>query len=377
MQICVRGLDDNYNKIRVLEVEPGTNGYELEDLFGKIYEAEHPSRQRCSFRCRHTVMSVKRNQLVQKDQSVTVSFGGGGTCKPFCRRLIQPSECKEEAFTRDERLGFGSSGEVYAVTHTATGKKLALKTLRCRSEADQVEILGKYKNLMKIRDARIVPFLAAFRVGEHHDVGVLMPKFRGTLMDKIQEGVMFTNEQLHGVAANILEGLIVLKSQSFVHRDLKPSNIFVAPSHQAGVDFYALGDMETARSLMGNSHVTGGTGTFAHLAPEQIMDYEATPKSDIWGLGTVLHWLVMGGRHPKVLHAEMHRNGSLNLQSDLRSCSSPQMRELIIRMLARDPSDRPPAEVCLYLVKLSAQAHGIDIHTCTCSLPSARNYMAA
>jgi serine/threonine protein kinase len=34
-----------------------------------------------------------------------------------------------------------------------------------------------------------------------------------------------------------------------------------------------------------------GTGTFAFLAPEQIIEFRSVPATDIWGAGAMLHWL--------------------------------------------------------------------------------------
>ena len=49
-----------------------------------------------------------------------------------------------------------------------------------------------------------------------------------------------------------------------------------------------LGDLEIAKSMHDDSaHVTGGTGTFASLSPEQVLEYRSYTATDIWGIGCV------------------------------------------------------------------------------------------
>ena len=97
-----------------------------------------------------------------------------------------------------------------------------------------------------------------------------MPKYEGTLFDLIQKGHKFNESDIHRIALQTLSGLKELADQKLVHRDIKASNIFLGESHE-GPDkhFFLLGDMEAANFLQdGISHVSGATGTFAHLSPE-------------------------------------------------------------------------------------------------------------
>ena len=97
-----------------------------------------------------------------------------------------------------------------------------------------------------------------------------MPKYKATLWDLIKKKTEFTENLIHRVAIHTLEGLVELQQQKIIHRDIKPSNIFLAATHEGGDNYYySIGDMEAANFLSeGISHISGGTGTFAHLAPE-------------------------------------------------------------------------------------------------------------
>mmetsp|Transcript_21739 Transcript_21739/g.47406 ORF Transcript_21739/g.47406 Transcript_21739/m.47406 type:complete len:419 (+) Transcript_21739:103-1359(+) len=403
--------DVAYRRFLPIDVDEATTVAQFFDALGEKIGWGN-SRHTCSIRCRCTPDSPtddSRNLWYANDHdlvrsivpferlkgSLLTCYPRMGSCKPFCRRLIRTSECSDSSFTRHDRLGFGSSGEVFAVTHSPTGKKkLALKVVRCRNQTERADILQKYEVLVGLPDDDsnsrfLVPFFSAFEVGRT-DVGVLMPLYRGTLLDKIEEysssGTLFSATEIHSVAYNVLQGLAALSSISLVHRDVKSSNIFLAPSHKDGVDFYLLGDMEASRIMRaGRSHITGGTGTYAHLAPEQLTSFESSPKTDIWGIGCVLHWLIIGGRYPKLMHVALHRQGtedfvrsiSVEMRRSAFGRQYRQMADLVVSMLSPNASSRPSAEDCMSTVDNSASKHGLRIHTCTCMLPSRCNFVTS
>lgn len=356
------------------------------------------TRTNCSFDCRYYGVNPWRGWDKWDEEAFCCDVFGNltnlptmlhfshrfGSCQRCCRSLIRVNglDCQMEAFTRKERLGFGSSGEVYAVTHNATNRKLALKIVRCRSAEDQQHVLDKYAILTKLDNDCVVPFLDAFKVGQ--DVGVLMPKYRGTLFDEIKTGQGVSAKKVLEIAHSILEGLVFIASKNLVHRDIKPSNIFLAPSHQEGVDYHLLGDMDAAKMLdWEQTHVTGGTGTFAHLAPEQVSDFTSTTSTDVWGIGCVLYWLMLGGMPnnpscpPKVMHLSAIREGesyASNLRSELEAtvigANHLDLVDLVVRMLSFKTDERPDPTECLKLVQESVTRHGYNIHVCKCGLPS-------
>jgi len=306
-------------------------------------------------------------------------------CRDGCQRLITASELGEQFFEVGQRLGFGSSGEVHAVQHTVTRTQLAMKTVRCTKESEQDDILDKYAKLCQIRSDGLVPFLGAFKRGQ--DVAVLMPTYRGTLFDRLTDGDPVTLKELYSATVNILEGLVVLASQNppIVHRDVKASNVFLAPTHAQGIDYYLLGDMETSRFTTSSTQsVTGGTGTFASLAPEQILEFRSSPKTDLWGLGCLLHWMCVGGAQPKIMHTASMQDGDqfgTNILAQLkgsRLCPPNELCALITSMLNVKDQSRPTAEAALACIHTIAKANEeSSIHICRCSLPRRGDFLSS
>lgn len=89
-----------------------------------------------------------------------------------------------------------------------------------------------------------------------------------------------------------------LHERGYLHRDLKPHNILV--TERNGVPELKLVDLGLARRIdqRGGSGEAAIVGTLGYMAPEQLLrPAEVDQRSDVFGLGAVLHEL-LSGRSP-------------------------------------------------------------------------------
>jgi len=137
-----------------------------------------------------------------------------------------------------------------------------------------------------------------------------------------------------------------------MHRDLKPANIFLTKN-----GIVKVGDLGLGRELSENSHEAHSrVGTPLYMAPQILKGEGYDWKSDIWSMGCILYELARlqspfrtGMRpHTELIKLMEHVirgvyppiPDSLNYSKDLK--------DLVMIMLAFDPSQRPTAaEVCL------------------------------
>ena len=141
------------------------------------------------------------------------------------------------------------------------------------------------------------------------------------------------------ITAEVADALFHAHQQGVIHRDVKPGNVLVARDGRT-----RLVDFGIARSLAQSAErltLTGTViGTLRAMAPEQLAAGPITPKTDLYGLGVVLHE-ALTGRPPypsasPVALADAQRAGPPTLDG-----IDPGLAAIVASCLAHDPADRP------------------------------------
>ncbi|XP_067014704.2 calcium/calmodulin-dependent protein kinase kinase 1 [Anabrus simplex] len=138
---------------------------------------------------------------------------------------------------------------------------------------------------------------------------------------------------------DVIQGIEYLHYQRIIHRDIKPSNLLLGEDGHVQI-----GDLGVCNEFDGNDASLSSTaGTPAFLAPEALNNSKFSGKaSDIWSMGVTLYSF-MYGRVP--FHSDNIPALYQKIQNDpLRFPEkpeiSPDLRDLIERMLHKDPSTR-------------------------------------
>ncbi|MFH0965214.1 MAG: serine/threonine-protein kinase [Planctomycetota bacterium] len=149
------------------------------------------------------------------------------------------------------------------------------------------------------------------------------------------------------VLARLAEGLGATHRGGYIHRDIKSENMLVTGNGDVRLIDFALAEKLSwrwARALLPRHRVQG---TRSYMSPEQILGRSLDHRSDIYSFGVVIYEAVTG-RPPFYgldeqsllqdhLHTEPKRLASSvsNVNADLDN--------LVSRMLAKHPVDRPPS----------------------------------
>ncbi|WP_284466984.1 serine/threonine-protein kinase [Actinomadura madurae] len=142
---------------------------------------------------------------------------------------------------------------------------------------------------------------------------------------------------LEGLAAGIATALSAIHSAGVVHRDLKPENILLSPFGPRVIDF------GIARRIGTDHRITRAgqsMGTPAFMAPEGLVDEPITAAADVFSWGSVVAYagtgqLPFAGENVgEVLYKTVYGDPRVD------GLSSP-LRDLVLRALAKDPSERP------------------------------------
>jgi len=142
---------------------------------------------------------------------------------------------------------------------------------------------------------------------------------------------------------DVVHGLEYLHYQKIIHRDLKPSNLLRADSGEVKIaDLGVSNEFDGTDALLTNT-----AGTPAFTPPESIShkpgdDPYSGKAADIWSLGVTLYSLVYGKVpfHDENIVALYNKIRAAELSQPDEPDISPELKDLISRMLIKDPIQR-------------------------------------
>lgn len=264
----------------------------------------------------------------------------------------------------ESMIGSGGQGFVFRARQSYLDRTVAVKVLAAQLRTPA--FLERFK-----REARLLAGLQHPHIVACHHAGVTERGECHLVMEFIDGPNLRAWIEAHGrvpLAAAVRMGrdlaaaLAHALERGLIHRDVKPENVLLQPAPAVAHDAFPfvakLADLGLARPLptahSGPSLTSPGAivGTPATMAPEQLDAPERVDhRADIYGLGCVLHHALTG--QPAFGGKTM---GDLVLQKAARRGDAtpgwmPGVPEpvanLVARMLAADPTERPPTYAAL------------------------------
>ncbi|XP_073687635.1 SNF related kinase b [Garra rufa] len=239
----------------------------------------------------------------------------------------------------DRTLGKGHFAVVKLARHVFTGQLVAVKVI----DKTKLDDLATGHLLQEVRCMKLVQHPNVVRLYEVIDTQtklylILELGDGGDMYDYIlrhEGGVAEDTAKVH--FAQIVRAIAYCHRLHVVHRDLKPENVVFF--RQQGT--VKLTDFGFSNHFQPGTMLMTSCGSLAYSAPEILLgeEYDA-PAVDIWSLGVILYMLVCG--HPPF--QEANDSETLIMIMDCRytvpNHVSPECKDLISRMLQRDPAKR-------------------------------------
>lgn len=243
------------------------------------------------------------------------------------------------------RLGTGGMAVVYLARHVMIERLSAIKLLRQdlgMSPGHRERFLREARAVNRINHPNIVEITD---FGEDSGLTFLVMEYvEGPSLHEMLSGGRFGWARAARIAMQLASALGRAHEQGVVHRDLKPENVLVTA--RAGEDFVKLGDFGIAKILDAPAITIGEArfGTPGYIAPEVVEGQAATPAADLYALGVVLYNMATGvmpfdARGADLLVAAL-REAPVK-PSDRFGDLPAELEELMLRMIARAPGDRP------------------------------------
>lgn len=249
-------------------------------------------------------------------------------------------------FVIDAVANAGSITTLYRAHDRNTGDIVALKVMGGLHGSDLVRFSREARVLAEQHHPGIVRYIA-HGVTPQGSPWLAMEWLDGeTLGARLDRGpISFEDTVLIGL--HVAAALSELHRLGVVHRDIKPCNLFLPDGDVARVKVLDLG-IARVPTLSRRSTTRVGTilGTPGYMAPEQVRGAaEIDARADVFALGCVLFECLTG--RPAIDGDTVESLLGRTLVEDCPRLATvipdvhPGFDDLVARMVARDPADRP------------------------------------
>jgi serine/threonine protein kinase len=257
-------------------------------------------------------------------------------------------------------IGHGAMGEVWECTDLRLRRPVALKFIRpalLDSHDERQRLVRRFRREAAALAGVDHPHVATvYDAGEWKALQYLVMQLvpgMATLDDLVSERGPLTVDATAAAGAQIAAGLSAVHAAGLVHRDLKPQNVMVAPDGTLKIIDFGLvtapGAMPTRLTVPGED-----IGAPDYRAPEQAGGpcSSVDHRADLYSLGCLLHFMLVSEppftAPTPALVVLAHRKNVPPALTAFRPDIPPGLEDLVLRLLAKDPDERPADAVSVY-----------------------------
>ncbi len=263
-------------------------------------------------------------------------------------------------FLLGDRLAIGGMAEVYAAVlrDDPGGPAYAVKRM-LPTLSDDAELVRMF-----LDEARVAVQLEHPGIVQVHDVGKLGSRYwiamdyvagrdLRTLLDRLRArgGWVSPGVAAH-VAARVADALDHAHRKRaadgselrVVHRDVSPANVLVGFDGSVRVIDFGIAEAELRGRGRGRGRGAALRGKFGYMSPEMVRGLPLDRRSDVFGIGVVLHEMLSGSRlftGPSELAVmEKVRSAQVRPPSASNAAVPRALDQVVLRALAREPEAR-------------------------------------
>jgi tRNA A-37 threonylcarbamoyl transferase component Bud32 len=240
-----------------------------------------------------------------------------------------------------KRIALGGSAEVWHARDRKLNRAVAVKRLHAHllpDPASRRRLAAEARAAGKLKHHGIVEIYDVDTSGEMP--ALVMELVDGeSLATRLDRDGPLPADEAARITADVAEALYHAHRQGLVHRDVKPGNVLIGRDGSTRlVDFGIAHSLAQAAERLTSAGSVIGTPRY--MAPEQLRDGPIGPRTDLFGLGLLLHEMLTG-RSPFSSTAPAALAQEEAAGPPAITAIDPALAAIIRACLAPDPADRP------------------------------------
>lgn len=238
-----------------------------------------------------------------------------------------------DVFTNFKQIGSGSFSSIFSAIHIPTNTKVALKITIKSDDQNQKKFNNQELSILKsVNHPFICKYFTDFETD--HLFIVVMELIEGTnLLQYVNQNHGLKINEVQNIFSQLIIAIEYLHNElNISHRDLKLENVMLDEfNHIRLIDF----GFSSTKNIMSTL-----CGSIPYCAPEVLKCQTYTKEADIWCLGVILYSLVSGKLPFFCSNLNQLVNMICNQEPAYSNIFNPPVRDLISRLLIKDPRHR-------------------------------------